>query len=263
MRLAWLTDIHLDFVGDGGAALWRKVASANPDAVLVTGDIAVAATVRSSLERAAVALGRPIYFVLGNHDFYGGSIAGVRDGMRDVTRTSMHLRWLPEAGVVSLGGGVAIVGHDGWADERIGDVAGSPIALNDWVLIEELACLPRSDRIARLRTLGDEAATHFGRVLPLAAAEHTHIIALLHPPPFAEACRYYGVRSPDEWLPHLVCAAAGEAILAIAGAFPDRRFTVLCGHTHGRAHFRPRANVEVSCGSAAYGKPVMQRLIET
>jgi len=260
-RLAWLTDIHVDHVDDGGAALWRGVAGAQPSGVVVTGDIATARTVRQALELAADAVAVPIYFVLGNHDFYGGSIARVRAEMRELTRTHARLRWLPEAGVVSLGAGVAIVGHDGWADARLGDVDGSPIALTDWIQIEELTGISHEERIARLRSLGDEAAAHLARVLAEAAATHAHVIVLVHPPPFAEACRYYGLRSPAKWLPHLACAAAGEALVAAATRFADRRFTVLCGHTHSPGEAQVLPNLRVLTGGAEYVRPEVQRVL--
>lgn len=260
MRLAWLTDIHLDFVDDGGVALWQRVMAHAPDAIALTGDIAVAQILRATLERAAEHTTCPIYFVLGNHDFYGSSIARVREDMALLTRASPRLAWLPEAGVVSHGD-IAIVGHDGWADARLGDAIGSTIALTDWVKIAELAGLSRSERIARLNALGTEAAAYLTTVMSDAAKHHARVVVLVHPPPFARACRYYGFRSPDRWLPHLACGAAGDAILDVASAFPDRRFLVLCGHTHGRAHERPRKNVEVRCGSVEYGKPTLQRVI--
>lgn len=261
MHLAWLTDIHLDFVPDGGTSLWGEVAAAHPDAVLLTGDIAVAATLRRTLEEAADVIKKPIYFVLGNHDFYGSTINAVRENMRQMTRTSPYLRWLPAAGVVTLGEGLALVGHDGWADARLGDVQGSKIELNDWSMIGDLTGLSPSDRIQLLRQLGDEAAQYLRKVLVQKASAHEQIIVLSHPPPLAMACRYYGFRSPDVWLPHLACAAAGEVLLDVADSFSQCRFTVLCGHTHGRALVRARPNLEVRCGSATYRKPKLQRLV--
>ena len=40
------------------------------DALVVTGDIAESPTLRSALTSLATLTERPVYFVLGNHDFY-------------------------------------------------------------------------------------------------------------------------------------------------------------------------------------------------
>ncbi|MBZ0233327.1 MAG: metallophosphoesterase, partial [Deltaproteobacteria bacterium] len=80
MRLAWLTDIHLDFLDPAArAALATSVRDRKPDGVVVTGDIAIAPSVLELIEQLATASGAPLWFVLGNHDFYRGSVADVRD----------------------------------------------------------------------------------------------------------------------------------------------------------------------------------------
>ena len=72
-RLAWLTDLHLNFVTPGHVdRLCRAVREAGADAVLLGGDIGEAPDVVEHLEGLDARLGLPIYFVLGNHDFYRG-----------------------------------------------------------------------------------------------------------------------------------------------------------------------------------------------
>src|SRR4051794_39722357 len=80
-RLAWLTDIHLNFLR---RAEQRAFFASLPDAdaFAITGDIGEAHDVAAHL-RAFAELG-PLYFVLGNHDFYRGSIAGVRAEVRQL-----------------------------------------------------------------------------------------------------------------------------------------------------------------------------------
>jgi predicted MPP superfamily phosphohydrolase len=52
-RIAWLTDIHLNFVPDKPrAALMKDLSSAKFDAVLLSGDIAEAPSVAEGLGRA-------------------------------------------------------------------------------------------------------------------------------------------------------------------------------------------------------------------
>ena len=69
-RLAWLTDLHLNFVTPGHVdRLCRAVRDAGADAVLLGGDVGEAPDVVEHLEGLDARLGLPLYFVLGNHDF--------------------------------------------------------------------------------------------------------------------------------------------------------------------------------------------------
>ena len=83
----------------------------------------------------------PIYFVLGNHDFYWGGIARFRAGVTAQFARSPRLTYLTQAGVVALTKETGMVGQDGWSNGRLGDYARSGVLLNDYRLIEELAAL--------------------------------------------------------------------------------------------------------------------------
>ena len=73
--------------------------------------------------------------------------------------------------------------------------------------------------------------------------------------------------SDDQWSPHFTCQAAGQAIIEFMGAHPDKRLTVLCGHSHGVGTYRPVPNLEVRTGgwpkdTEEYGNPVVQATLE-
>jgi len=263
MRLAWLTDLHLDFLQNWQRAgfvadLW----DANPDAVLVTGDIAVASSLERTLREMASAFHRPIYFVLGNHDFYQGSIPAVRERMRELCRTAAGLVYLSQTDAVRLTDATTLVGHDGWGDGRYGQYGRSSVCLNDLLLIEELTALDRPTLLQRLQRLGDEAAAHLRRVLPRALATSRRTLLLTHVPPFRESCWYQGRTSDDEWAPFFACKAVGDLLLEIMRAHSEHHLTVLCGHTHspGRAQILP--NLLAWTGGAEYGAPVLQSIID-
>jgi len=263
MRLAWVTDIHLDFLDDAGIeGFLDTLARSGADGFLVGGDIATAGSVGRHLRTLEGRLLRPVYFVLGNHDFYRGSIAGVRAEMEALTRSSRLLRWLPAAGVVPLTAATALVGHDGWGDARCGDFENTPVQLNDFVMIEELSGIDRSTRLERLRALGDEAAAFVRRTLPDALERFRKVVFLTHVPPFREACWHQGAISDDQWLPYFTCLAVGDALREILAARPDRDCTVLCGHTHGAGTAEILPNLRVWTGAAEYRRPELQRLVE-
>jgi 3',5'-cyclic AMP phosphodiesterase CpdA len=204
-RLAWATDIHLNFVRGDVRPLIAQIRSVSPDAVLITGDIAEAESLERALEALDRALWVPAFIVLGNHDFYGSSLRAVRARVAERCRASKWVRYLTTEGVVALGADTALVGHDGWADGRLGDFASSQVVLNDYLSIEELTGLDPAERLARLHKLGDEAAAYFRRHLPRALDQYTNVIVATHVPPYREACFYEGMPSDDAHLPRVSC----------------------------------------------------------
>ena len=101
-RLAWLTDLHLNFVTPGRVdRLCRAVRDAGADAVLLGGDIGEAPDVVGHLEGLDARLGLPLYFVLGNHDFYRGPSPASAPRSAALCAAA-RLHWLPDAGVVAL-----------------------------------------------------------------------------------------------------------------------------------------------------------------
>lgn len=263
MRVDWATDIHLNFLEPPDLeAFLRSVADEEPDALLLAGDIAEADSVVRCLAATAEAAQCPVYFVLGNHDYYGGSIFGLRTWMAELAELSPLLVWMHTAGVVSLTRDTALVGHDGWGDGRFGNCRRTTVELNDFYLIRELANITRDSRLRRLRLLGDEAATHFRATLPEALDTHGHVIVLTHVPPFREAAWHEGRLSDKNWAPFFACKAAGDALSEIMQERPDRRMTVLCGHTHGGGVADILPNLRVYTGAARYGRPELQEALE-
>lgn len=263
MRLLWSTDIHLNFVNrDRAQAYCEGLLSKQPDAILLSGDIAEAASIEPWLQFLDDHLHRPLYFVLGNHDYYGGSIAEVRARMSVFPRFSKNLCWLPGAGMVELTPRSCLIGHDGWGDARMGNAETSRILLNDFIHIRELAGLAPSERRRRLQSLGDEAAAHVDHHLRLALERYDVVVTLLHVPPFERACMHDGRFTDADWTPYFGCKAVGDVLLAHMKARRDRRMIVLCGHTHHEATVQVLPNLLVRTGGAEYGLPRLHGLFE-
>ncbi len=281
-RLVWLTDLHLNFaLEEQISSLAAEIRRAAPAAVLIGGDLGEAFSWDRYLHQLDDLLKLPIYFVLGNHDYYGSSLYEVRQRAGQMTRTHERMHWLPASGVVSLDERTALVGHGGWGDARAANFRRSNVLLNDYFLIAELkaaAGIPRNVKTcwggdpaqvlnagleSQLNELGDETARYFEEVLPRALADHEQVTVLMHVPPFRESCWYDGRISDENWAPHFCCIAAGEALKELMTTWPDRRMTVLCGHTHGRGEARILPNLEVRTGGAKYGNPAIGCIMET
>ena len=80
---AALTDLHLDMVEPERFRQFVAHLQSEPsDAVVITGDISRSNVLLEHLAILEDLLRVPIYFVLGNHDFYGSSIAETRASVR-------------------------------------------------------------------------------------------------------------------------------------------------------------------------------------
>ena len=238
-------------------AFYDRVRAERPEVLLVTGDIAEADTVNRFVDE----LGQiaPVYYVLGNHDYYRSSIAAVRERLSP--------GWLPAMVPVKLTERTVLLGIDGWGDARCGNLASS-VSLNDWLLIEdfESARYDRAKRIELLNDLGTAEAFALGELLARAPASEA-LVVLTHVPPFPEACIYEDEQSEPGWLPWFTCIATGEVLAEYARAHPSKQITVLCGHSHGIGSYRPEPNLEVRTGGwprgvEDYGNPVVQATLE-
>ncbi len=268
MRLAWTTDIHLNFVNAAVRKRFLESLSEAADAVAISGDIAESSHVETYLQEMQDHLQRPIFFVLGNHDFYRGSILETRSAVTRLAAKTPHLSYLSVTTAVELSPQTAIIGHDGWADARLGDFAGSNVMLNDYRLIEELRgwrreVIHRRENLRRvLQELGDEAARHFQRALAEVTGRYKHVIAITHVPPFRDATWHQQQISDDNWLPHFSCKAVGDALRHAAESNPGCQMLVLCGHTHGGGEAQILDNLRVLTGEAEYGRPEVQRILQ-
>ena len=266
MRLGWLTDIHLNFLdANERKKFYQEIINTRCDSVLVSGDIAEAPSIKNILQELATFIKKPIYYILGNHDYYRGQIDEVRNEMTALTESNEYLFWLPASNPMSLDNNTLLVGQDGWADGRLGDYHNSRVAINDSRMIADLfqeKIQGRFQLLAKMQQLADYDASQLQAHLIQAAIQRPQrIIVLTHIPPFKEACLHEDKISNDDWLPYFASKASGDVLMNICTTHPDIDFLVMCGHTHGKATYRPFPNLRVEAGHAEYNKPEIQRII--
>lgn len=87
-----------------------------------------------NLQKLDKSLDCPIYFVLGNHDYYRRSLYQVKKDINNLTNSSKKLFFLDTTPTVELSADTALVEYGGWADGRLGDYGNSEVMLNDYVL---------------------------------------------------------------------------------------------------------------------------------
>ncbi len=298
MKLAWTSDLHLVFLTpqcdapEDQLVPWLEQLAEEPfDALAISGDISEAPHLHEHLALLESYVQRPIYFVLGNHDYYRGSIEQVLPALQSFMSDATHLHCLDLLEYIELTPTTALVGHGCWGDGGYGDFFNSRVMLNDWKVIEELrkwqkgpwrldcvnrcgACrqeivkrevlpedLDRERIMQQIQVLGQRAAEHIRNVLPQALEARPNVLLLTHAPPFAPRC----VRTKtswDWWAPHAGCKAAGDAIEEIMQDYPNNQLLILSGHVHCASEIQIARNIEQRTASAAYGSPKIEDLIE-
>jgi len=267
MKLVWLTDIHLNFLNlEERMRFYQKIIKRSGDKIILTGDIAEAPSVSSILKEMAKTINKPLYFVLGNHDYYRGQVDSLRQEMIDLTQDESLLYWLPATGPQDLGEGTLLLGEDTWADGRYGDYTNSRVSLNDSRMIQDLfesSLLGKYPLLEKMQQLADQDAQQLKGSLLNAIKDHRpkKIILMIHVPPFKEACLYEGKISHDDFLPFFSSKITGDVLTQIAQENTGIEFLVLCGHTHNKAHWQPFDNLVVQVGAAEYGQPEIQEII--
>lgn len=258
LTLAWVTDPHLNFLeSEALNTFCLEVAAQSVDGLIITGDIAEADSVIPILSKLDQTLSFPIYFVLGNHDYYGGSIRETRARVRQWAASSERSIWLPAAGIIPLTERSALIGHGGWGDGQIGDFIASEITLNDYRMITELRGLPKHELLNSLKALGEDAAVALAEQLKRTVRQYEETILVTHVPPFLESCWYQGEATLNEWTPHFTCGAVGTMLSHMMMEHPQHMLRVYCGHTHNAGVAEIAPNIVVHTGGAEYHAPAL------
>lgn len=258
MKLIWISDIHLNFLNERlRHEFYQKIQKG--DAVLITGDIAESQSVVQMVKEIEDATGLPVYFVLGNHDFYDSSVLAVKQSVK-------HLGYLPKNMGVPLSDTTILIGVDGWGDTRNGDYDGSHLTMNDWIYIDDLRT-EYGKGMAKLKVilmkLADMDAKKLERrVFAALKKGYKRIIIATHVPPFEEVCLNAGKKGTASGLPFFSSKCLGDMILPIAKKNPKIDFIWLSGHTHSRAKYKPCNNLIVKVAKAVYYRPQIEEIIE-
>jgi predicted MPP superfamily phosphohydrolase len=263
-----MSDLHLNFCSKKQIEKFFERVKDSADAMIISGDIGEAPSVVSYLRWMEDVIQKPIYFVLGNHDFYHGSMLDVQRRIDKLVREdSKYLHYLTAGETIELTPETTLVGHDGWGDGRNGDYDHSEVVLNDWFYIGELVGWSQNDLKKRLLALGDRSAFYLHQ--KLASITASNVIVVTHVPPFPETCFWRGAPTNKDFLPFYTNKAVGEVLKQAAqrtwhGDPLDAddlpiMYTVLCGHTHGAAQLQ-LGNLTVKVMGTDYGSPTFEVL---
>jgi len=255
---AWLSDTHFNMVQDDVfEKLVQSLRQSQAVGIWLTGDIAESHDVEYWLMRLTKETELPVFFVLGNHDFYRSSITSVEAQMEMLHQREQSLYWLDRSDPMWITESTAVVGVGGWGDARAGDFENTPIRINDHRLIQELTGHDRVVLKTKLQDLGLEMGKRLEQKLSQVITAHT-IWILTHVPPFREACWYQGNAGDPNWTPDFVCAAVGKVLDQFAQRYPNIQIQVLCGHGHNRGVLHRQKNMMVYTAAAEYRSPAVE-----
>lgn len=263
----WISDPHLDRLHKEDpqalSRLRRVLDTDNITHILLGGDIADSRTFEEELRRFCEACGRPVYFVLGNHDYYFSSVADMQS--RASALDIPDVQWLPDAGVVPLNDNTALVGQGGWGDAHRGDLEDFVI-LTDYAAISDLALMidhedfwvrgftEREKLVSKLQALGWEAADALSRHLTEAAKNFTQILILTHVTPFYQTCTYKDLPGNEKGFPGFLWDTMGSLLDDFAASHPDISISVFSGHTHQESQGQIAPNLRAWSAKAEYGE---------
>ena len=265
IELLWTTDIHLDRADQQAKnRFFDKLAGTRYDAVLLTGDISTSGSLPIHLAQLSRACWpKPIYLLLGNHDYFGSSFAEVDREVEVICLRHKNLILLGRGEIIRLTANTALVGHGGWYDGQAGFGRRTFVDTPDRNLIGELKGLSKDALFKKLHALGRESANYFRRVLTCALRQRFRTVLIgTHAPPFTQGILHGGQRCKWNLLPYYANSSAGFAIAGISKQFPNSRIIVHAGHTHCPAHARLSANLEIRVGGSQPGFPALQGVLE-
>ena len=274
-NLSWMTDIHLDMVGNLSQRLVDlSEKSRESDAILISGDISVSEILCEHLLILESFFQKQIYFVLGNHDYYGSSFLSVRKSVSNLCMKSSYLRYLCNVPFIKLNEtGTYLIGHDGWYDAQNGHAYNDSLLMNDWLRISDFNSALRSAPGGKIlnknvivdisRRLAQQSVNHVANAIKSIIRNAKHIVIMTHVPPFKEsftAFEHHSGNSTMDILPWYTSKVMGDTIFSAAKTYPNVKFTVLSGHAHSHYDDDLLNNLNVKIGKSTYGNPQITNL---
>jgi predicted phosphohydrolase len=247
----------------------------------LSGDISTSSRLITHLAMLEKALQKPIYFTLGNHDFWDSSFEKVDKQMREVNNMSTFLKYLPATPYVSLSNSTAMVGANGWYDAIYGEPSLNFLMM-DWIRIYDYQELlvgspqnwensarqkPCTDKhlaalIDKSREFSSAAAHQVARGIKSAKRNSLrNVIVVTHVPPFEITCAHKNHDTDPKILPWYSSKLMSDVLLQASEQLPDMKFTILSGHTHTYKREKIKDNLIAVVGRGEYSNPLVSDII--
>lgn len=247
--LLWLTDIHADKKDSKEIEKFiSSISTYSVDLICITGDIAEGNKTLNFLNNLFFQVQKPIAFVLGNHDFFENSIQVFQTELASQLK---NFYYLPNTNGIQLNQHTFLLGIDNWYNLNDHDYSQVEIIPDDFHAIRDLQQLSSLELIAFFEQKAEEAIQQLRLKLDYAQTLNIKKLYLaLHVPPYTPSCYFEDAFLKNEpWKYYWSCAPIGQFINEYASKHPDIDITILSGHTHKPAIYRPLNNVKSYIGT--------------
>lgn len=264
MKLVWITDPHLDFLGPfDRKQFFKKIRSHRPQGIFLTGDISNGRMVAEDLRILSREFEFPIYFILGNHDRYESSFERVNEEVKNIIDLHGNLKYLEKLPAQTLTEEIGVVGVDGWYDAGFCEPLTSLVFAGDWFSIEDFRNLSsQTAKMELMRDLANTAAFKLGEKIIQAYKNHTTVYILTHIPPFPNSSHLFGSWGAKFWDPYNSSKIMSDILYRLSEEYPQHKMIVLSGHTHVKRREIIKPNLELRVGKGLHGVAGIEESIE-
>jgi len=256
MKIAWLSDIHLNFLTDKEVKGFINSIEES-DCTIITGDISDGRDLDKHLNMIDKYTKNPVYFVLGNHDYYHSSFS---DSYQIADYARENILFLDPLDFLNIQNKFIVLGCSGFADGGYGNYWDSNVygLMNDFKLIRDLK---GKDRIGTFHIIRNQARlcmNHiYNQMCKIEEADlNLPIFIATHVPPFEECLngndvsRYHSYSYNDyDFFPFFGNKMLGNVLLKY-----DWQATILCGHTHNSRNLQKKG-YKILMQDSEYYKP--------
>jgi predicted phosphohydrolase len=256
MKYSWATDLHLNFIGSRPGAVdalgdYMKNDTPNSEVLLITGDTSEGPYLKEHLVTLQKTTGKIIYFIIGNHDYYGSAWGSLEDSLEDLPE---NIILLDNLNYIKHSEEICIIGQSGWFDGILDRKKG--FVIGETQRIGGCKFDPPDLILQKAETRSKTQALYFeGKVKQAYADGFRKIVFMTHAPPFAKASWHLGNHSEPGWLGIMTSGHMGVSIQHMSDTYKDLDIVVLCGHTHSSGEYNRGDRIKVLTGDAQYYNP--------
>lgn len=250
--MLWLTDIHAEIRDLTKIdALVTKIKKNPHPYICISGDIGENKLSYQILNLLSKQTDKIIFFVLGNHDYYGFSISEFQKMTDSIYRSHPKIHYLSALQPIEIKKNIGIIGIDNFYDfTGIEDIDPKSITSKDFFKISDFSDLQFSEIRNFLTCYSSICADFLEKKLNAGFAKFDKLILVCHVPITMKEELLKNEYGNKKWEPILSNPHLGQFLEKYMGQRPDKKLRVLSGHTHHKAHVSLLENLNISVGKA-------------
>lgn len=241
MKILWLTDTHVDKLApESYQELLEFIIASKADGMWLTGDIGDPPHNIEFLKTLFEKFKKPVYFVLGNHDFYAYKIADMRYEVVQLVKTYPLANYLSETPGFDIDGHI-IFGMDCFANTGQ-DIIQQMTWDSDHIL--DLDAPNESHLKAQLNALAEKDAKRLLKKCQKQIHNRRQKVSILtHVPPSDALKGQFVVKPLQQKRSVFYSPILSEVLHQLASDFPSIQFNVYSGHIHQTQRYQIAENM--------------------